>query len=111
VSAVIAFRPRRGRPPKSDHPNTVEARKLRRVEIEHAMRCLYRDPKWIGDMPVADWLSRIHYLDSPRHNGVVLAWLRDARINPLCPVDELAASERDRLIWAMLRFLRADAKR
>jgi hypothetical protein len=88
----------------ADHPNAVEARALRRAEIEHAMRALYRDAKWIGDVAAYEWLCRIHYLD-PR-KGVQRQWLRNARIDGATPVDELSAGQRDRLCWQMLLFLR-----
>lgn len=89
-----------------DHPNAVEARELRRHEIEHAARCLYRDPTWIdrdGTLPVLDWLRRIHYLRDKQ----VLRWIAAAGISdPLKAVGELSSDERRQLIAQMLRFLK-----
>lgn len=93
-------------PARFEHPNSVDAKQLRRAEIEHAMRCLYRDPKWIGDMPVHTWLCQIHYLDTARYKGIQRRWLRNARVDGLCPVDELSADQRNRIIWQLLAFLR-----
>jgi hypothetical protein len=92
-----------------EHPNAREARQLRRAEIEHAMRCLYRDHTWIdpdGDLPVGTWLLRIHYMD--RHLNTMREWLRNANIDSLTPVGELKRYERTRLMWQMIDFLRGE---
>jgi hypothetical protein len=94
------------RPICSEHPNVVGARLLRRYEIEHAMKCLYRDHAWIGDLAVCFWLDRIHYLRDEIWRG----WLRAARVDGLCPVDALSQIQRDRLIWQMLAFLREEKR-
>lgn len=89
----------------ADHPNALEARDLRRHEIEHAMRCLYRDNTWIdpdGSLEVLAWLRRVHYL----RPGTEVGWLRAARIDPLTPVGDLSVHDRERLVWQMLRFLK-----
>lgn len=89
----------------AEHPMALEARDLRRHEIEHAMRCLYRDHTWIdpdGDLEVLAWLRRIHYV----RRGVPEGWLRTARIFPLTFVGDLDAGQRERLVRAMLGFLK-----
>lgn len=89
----------------AEHPNATEARALRRAEIEHAMRCLYRDPTWIdpdGSLEVIIFLRRIHYLRPDVPKG----WMRGACIDPLTTVGELDAHERERLLWQMIRFLK-----
>lgn len=91
-----------------EHPNALEARDLRRREIEHAMRCLYRDHTWIdpdGDLPVFEWLDRIHYL----RDDVLRAWFRSTRIDPFTPVGCLTKQECRLLIGQMLRFVKASA--
>jgi len=96
-----------------EHPNARDARQLRRAEIEHAIKCLWRDHTWIdpdGDLPILDYLRRVHYLgrtDRDR-DRVLTGWLSGASVDPLKPVGELSFPERQRLIWAMVRFLKGE---
>jgi hypothetical protein len=93
---------------RSEHPNVVGARLLRRYEIEHAMKCLYRDHAWIdpdGDLAVCFWLDRIHYLRDEIWRG----WLRAARVDGLCPVSDLSFDQRERVIRQMLAFVREES--
>lgn len=87
----------------AEHPNAREARDLRRQEILHAARALYRDPCWIGEIKTGDWLLRVHYL----REKVVMGWLEAAGINPWRPVCRLREDQRRALIRQMLAYAKA----
>lgn len=79
-------------------------RDQRRSDARLAAMIILVAPDRIGDMPIGDFLMRIHEVERER----VAAWLRDADVNPWRAGQHLSAEQRSRLVRILTDFSKGE---